>query len=130
VFVIYSHNTASLIALGLHLPGKGLFISHLHVVEAVFSLLFLASSGLLIRAIVVLGVAVNILPHFSPTPPFLPFFSELSLRLRTEDDLILVKVPVGLQVGNDFLGVWMDEVGPGLPQRVNDVVDKTDLKKI
>jgi hypothetical protein len=51
-------------------------------------------------------------------------------RGRTVWNLFEPPVSVVLESIDDLLSVWMDEVGPGLPQRVNDVVDKTDLKKI
>jgi hypothetical protein len=35
--------------------------------------------------------------------------------------------PVLLECDEDLLGVWIDELGPGLPERVHDVVDESHL---
>jgi len=42
-------------------------------------------------------------------------------------DLALVPGPVVLERVENVLAVGVDEVGPRLPERVNDVVDETDL---
>ena len=42
-------------------------------------------------------------------------------------DLRGVPLAVALQGLQDLLRVRIDQVGPGLPQRVNDVVDESDL---
>ena len=41
----------------------------------------------------------------------------------------VVPVPVLFKGIKDLLSVGMDQIGPGLPQRVNDVVHEADLKK-
>ena len=46
---------------------------------------------------------------------------------RADGDLALVPVPVLLQGVEDVLGVWLHEVGPGLPQGMDDVVNETHL---
>ena len=42
--------------------------------------------------------------------------------------LRLVPVSVVLQGVEDVLGVGVDQVGPGLPQRVHDIIDKPHLR--
>ena len=48
---------------------------------------------------------------------------------RADGYLALVPVPVVLQRVQDVLGVGVHEVGPGLPQRVHDVVDEANLEQ-
>ena len=48
---------------------------------------------------------------------------------RTHRNLGMVPVAVLLQGVEDLLGIGVDQVGPGFPKRVDDVVHETDLKK-
>ena len=54
------------------------------------------------------------------------YLVQISRRLRNHG---VVPDPVGLQQLQDLVGVREDEVGPRLPQRMDDVLDETDLWK-
>ncbi|KAG7227277.1 hypothetical protein INR49_000281 [Caranx melampygus] len=68
-------------------------------------------------------------------PPLqLPMWASLSVtgvegRGGALRDHALVPVPVVLKRVKDVLGVGVDQVGPRLPQRVDDVVDEANLEK-
>ena len=48
----------------------------------------------------------------------------------TNGNLRLVPVPVLLQSVQDVLSIWLDKICPGLPQRMNDIVNETNLNKM
>ena len=48
----------------------------------------------------------------------------------TDGNLRLIPVPVLLQSIQDVLSIWLDKICPGLPQRMNDIVNETNLNKV
>ena len=48
----------------------------------------------------------------------------------TDGNLRLVPVPVLLQSIQDVLSIWLDKICPGLPQRMNNIVNETNLNKM
>lgn len=48
---------------------------------------------------------------------------------RTAWNHALVPFSVILQRVQDLLSIWVDKIGPGFPQRMNDVINKTHLKE-